>query len=142
MFWPDRFETQRVCSTCGQPTSKHQKTNRMLAGCTRCGPACGCLSPWCLILMLSPGRILQSSLYHRPSTSTWLTSQRKFTVWRSLVSTSSSSFTMQMCRAGRYSNLYRGLVFSTRTYFHGISKMDRMSQSQGHQWMYQTPSYL
>lgn len=58
------------------------------------------LSPWCLIFMLSPGRILLSSLYHRPSTSTSLTSHRKFTTWRSIVSTSSSSLTIRMSLAG------------------------------------------
>lgn len=59
------------------------------------------ISPWCLILMLSPGRIRLSSRYQRPSASTWLTSQVKLTGWRSVVSTSSSSFTMWMSLAVR-----------------------------------------
>lgn len=67
-------------------------------------------SPWCLILMLSPGRILQSSRYHRPSTSTWLTSHEKLTGWRSSVSTSFSSFTMYMSLAGRKYTKYGKLL--------------------------------
>ena len=65
--------------------------------------------------MLSPGRIRHSSRYHRPSTSSWLTSQTKFTDWRSVVSTSSNSFSIWMSLAGRKYPNY-GLSYWKQTY--------------------------
>lgn len=63
-------------------------------------------SPWCLILILSPDRIRQSSWYHRLSTSSWLTSHKNVTGCRSMVSTSSSSFKMWMSLADRKHPIY------------------------------------